>query len=293
MNKLTKFETVTALGYFDGLHNGHKAVLRQTLQIAKEKNLQGSVFTFTGGKINKDLLMTAEQKLSALKQFGFNVVFAPDFAEIKGLSPLQFVKEILTGVLHTRTAVCGTDFKFGHNRTADVNVLVKICRETGIEVKIAEPLYCKDGGVAKKISSTIIREKIKAGEISEARSMGFTPEYTLEVIKGRQLARKLNAPTINQQLSPELVVPKYGVYKSETLIDGTFRRSVTNIGVKPTLNEYSGVLSETHILELDEDLYGKVLRVRLLEFIRAEEKFADLDKLKRQINLDKQYAANN
>jgi riboflavin kinase/FMN adenylyltransferase len=284
MNEVNK--TAAALGFFDGLHNGHKAVLRQTLQIAGEYGLVPVIFTFVNGKICNNLLMTPRQKSEALTDFGFRTVFAPDFDEIKNLSPEEFVRDILKQQMQTGMAVCGQDFKFGYNRAANTEKLAGICAEYGIGTKVVEPIFCKRDGQVEKISSSAIREKIRNGEIAKAREMGFTPEYTLEVLHGRKIAGTLNAPTINQKIPAGLVIPKYGVYKSETLINGTFRRSVTNIGVKPTLNEKPELLAETHILGTDEDLYGKIIKVRLIEFIREERKFAGLHELKTQIAKD-------
>ena len=159
----------------------------------------------------------------------------------------------------------------------------KIGARYGIRVRIVEDV-CLDG---KLISSTHIRELIRNGEIEQAnRLLGYEWQFKLPVIHGNELGRKMCFPTINQILPETNVMPRFGVYKSYVLVRGRNYRGITNIGIRPTIKNSTGVICETHILNFDGDLYGENIAVSLCKFIRPERRFADIEELKAQIARD-------
>lgn len=280
-------ETAVALGFFDGLHLGHRAVIKAVIG---RENLVPTVFTFSNWAHlpkfkTQESIITDDVKLDKLREIGVEYVYAPDFESVKDYSDKDFVEKILAERLNAKLAVCGYDFRFGKNAEGDADRLCELCSKKGIDV-IVIPAQ-KFGETV--ISSTRIRELIKNGDISMAnRLLGYKMEYKLEVVHGAQRGRQMSFPTINQVIPSGNVLPKFGVYKSETVIDGKAYLSITNIGIKPTFGE-NKPLMETHIIGVNADLYGKILSVRLIDFVRGETKFSGMDELKKQIQTDLQY----
>lgn len=288
--------TAVALGFFDGLHLGHIEVIKCAMQKAIESGLDSVVFTFN----NKTLLpkfdhqkniISYEYKLELLEKIGVDYLFAPDFAAEKNLSPDEFVDKILVGKLNAECVACGYDFRFAKGGKATADDLTALCEKRGIKT-IVVPAVSLKGEV---ISSTSIRRHIMNGELEKANELlGYELTYTLEVVHGNNIGHGLGFPTINQYFPEGSVVPKNGVYKSWAQIDGKNYPSVTNIGVKPTIEEKEGekraVGMETHVIGYDGNLYGKHIRVGLRGFLRDERRFSGLDELKAQLETDKQAA---
>ena len=286
-------KTAIALGFFDGLHLGHIEVIRTAMSKAMEDELKSVVFTFN----NKTLLpkfdhqkniISYEYKLELLGKIGVDYLYAPDFAEMKNLSPGEFIDRILVEKLNAAYVACGYDFRFAKGGKATADDLRALCSQKGIETLIV-PAVSLNGEV---ISSTSIRSHIANGEIEKANELlGYELTYTLEVVHGNNIGHGLGFPTINQLFPKGSVIPKNGVYKTWTQIDGKNYPSVTNVGVKPTIEAKEGeerpVGMETHIIGYDGDLYGKNIRVGLRGFLRDERKFAGLDELKVQLEADK------
>lgn len=277
-------KTIAALGLFDGVHLGHRAVLDRTLRKAQEKGAQPAVFTFDTGSVTSkgDLraLITDGDKLRRFGQMGFEYVYSADFSGLKDMTAEQFADEILADKLGAVCAVCGRDFRFGKGGAADSCDLARICAERGIEVCTVEQL--KIGGEA--VSSTRIRGLVERGEIAKANELlGYRYGYTLAVEHGYQRGRTWDFPTINQTIPEGLVLPRFGVYCSKVLIDGKWYAGVTNIGVKPTVKVKTAPLAETFIIDYDGDLYDKTIEIRLYEFVRPERTFPSFDELKAEI----------
>lgn len=277
-------KTSVALGYFDGLHLGHIEVIKSVLN----RDEASCVLTFTQDTTlpkfsERENILTHEQKLELLNKIGVEYIYAVDFAQVRDLSPQQFVDEIIVKKLNASTAACGENFSFGKGGTATSWQLRDLCEKRGITLKIV-PTVLLDGIT---VSSTHIRELIKSGDVARANEfLGYELTYDLPVIYGNQLGRTIDSPTINQLIPDGNIVPKFGVYKSWTIINGKTIPSITDIGIKPTV-EYNGApLMETHIVGFDGDLYGQTVRVALREFIRGEMKFDGLDELKSQIQKD-------
>ena len=276
-------KNMVALGTFDGLHIGHKAVLNQIL------NKGGSPIALTfnlppKASECKNLLMTPEEKITAMQRLGIKVVVL-DFEKIKNLTATQFLTDIAKEY-NPSVIASGFNFRFGKNALGSTDDLQAFCNENGIEFCLAKAVLSGD----MPVSSTRIRQAVLNGEIALANQMlGRRFCYTAPVLHGDERGRVLGFPTINQ-LYPEIMVkPKYGVYASLTEIDGKIYKSVTDIGIRPTFKtDYT--ISETNIFDFDKSVYGKTAKVYLVDFIRAEQRFASVENLKNSIDNDKQKA---
>lgn len=280
--------SAVALGFFDGLHLGHIEVIKRALL---KDGLCSVVFTFNdktslpkfSGK-KGHCIITHEQKTEIFGGLGVERVYAPDFSDVKDYTAREFVERILRDELNASFVVCGYDFRFGKGGEGNPETLKQLCSEYGMECEVV-PAVAVDGVT---VSSTAIREMITKGDIETAnRFLGYELSYKLPVTQGSKIGRTIGFPTINQKIPDYMVKPKNGVYKSWTIVDGRTYRSITNIGVKPTVDYKGGAVMETHITGYDGNLYGQTVRVALREFIRDEKKFAGLEELKRQIEEDK------
>ena len=280
--------SAVALGFFDGLHLGHIEVIKRALL---KDGLCSVVFTFNdktslpkfSGK-KGHCIITHEQKTEIFRNLGVERVYAPDFGDVKDYTAREFVERILRDELNASVVVCGYDFRFGKGGEGNPDILRQLCAEYGMECEVV-PAVAVDGVT---VSSTVIREMIRNGDIEAAnRFLGYELSYNLPVIQGNRIGRTIGFPTINQAIPDYMVKPKNGVYKSWTIVGGRTYRSITNIGVKPTVGYTGESVMETHIIGFEGDLYGRTVRVALREFIRDEVRFRSLDELKRQIEADK------
>lgn len=270
-----------ALGCFDGLHLGHRRVIRA----ACAPGLTPSVLTFAdpleelGGKSGGQLV-TKRQKLHLLERMGVQQVYSLRFAAIRNMSPEQFVDEVLVRVCHAWKVCCGFNFTFGYKGAGTPETLQALCEERGIGCEIV-PAVEVDG---ETVSSTRIRALVQQGDVAAAeRLLGRPFGYDFEIVRGRQLGRTMGTPTINQVFTEGFVLPRFGVYASlVSLNDGDYY-GVTNVGVKPTVGA-DAPLSETWIPEYHgEELYGENIRVDLIDFIRPEKKFSGIEELQNNI----------
>ncbi len=275
-----------ALGMFDGVHLGHRRVISETLS---QKGLLSAALTFKTNeqkplkKQNQPYIMTFENRVNMLCSMGLDMLFALNFDEIKQLSAEEFVKDILSLTLNAKIVCCGEDFRFGKNASGDINTLKELCKPLGIEVRVVPKLM--DSNLP--ISSTRIRKYLKDGDIKAAnRLLGYCYYIKGEVIYGNRLGRTINCPTVNQKISPNICQLKFGVYASYAIINGKKYPAITNIGVKPTVNEGNKPLAETHIIGIDKDLYGDIIRIELFDFIREEKRFGSFEELAGQILSD-------
>ncbi len=270
------------LGSFDGIHKGHKKLMEKTVSLAKEKGIKSAVVTFmqTPQK-NKVFLM--EENLKRIEATGIDKVFIIKFNdEFKKLSPEDFVNNYLVGIFLAKYVVCGFNFRFGFNREGNTDTLLKLGKEH-FELIVVDKVTC-DG---ETVSSSYIKKLLASGNIERVNTLlGDCYEISDAVHKGKQLGRSIEIPTVNQTLSPSLCEIKKGVYSSVTEIDGKIYKSISYIGYAPTVNEVGDVILETHILDFKGDLYNKHIRVRLIGFIREEKKFASLEELKDEIELN-------
>ena len=272
--------TSLALGNFDGIHIGHLKVIEAANSLIKDKrDIRRAVFTFKENPHKSPAVVTREDKEKIMEEHGVELLFSVDFSQVKDVAAEVFFKEILLKKCNARAVCCGEDFKFGYRAAGDVELLKRLCSESGVVLKVVPEVNYKGA----RVSSTRIREAIRAGNMEEANHMLGRPfGFALEVIHGNHIGRGLGTPTINQALPEDFILPKFGVYASVVQMDGDMYYGVTNIGVKPTVGS-DKVLSETWIPEFSGDLYGKKVRVWIHHFIREERKFASLEEMKAEI----------
>ncbi len=278
-------KTAVALGYFDGLHLGHRGVIGAALA---QRDMKPAVFTFSCDTTlpkfqSPEDIISFENKRELMAKSGVEYIFAPDFARVCTLTAEDFVRKILRDTMNAGYACCGRNFRFGLGGHGTPERLGVIGGKCGVRVQIVEDV-CLDGEL---ISSTRIREFLRRGEIEKAnRLLGYEWQFTLPVERGNELGRKLGFPTINQTLPETNVTPRFGVYKSSVAFRGKTFRGITNIGIRPTIENSRGVICETHILDFEGDLYGENVTVALCGFIRPEQKFSGLEELKTRIAAD-------
>ena len=277
-----------ALVFFDGLHIGHAAVVSRTLSYQQE-GLCPCVFTFTmdGGhpaaKSTANALTTERQKEQLLESWGVRLVLCPDFSEFHAMEPESFVDEILVRRLNANAACCGEDFRFGKKAAGDVGQLAALCQARGIRLDVVPPVTFE----GERVSSTRIRHLLGEGRVADAnRMLGRAFGYDFTVVRGKQLGRKLDSPTINQRLPDGFVPLRHGVYASVSFAGGAWHPSVTNIGLRPTVEDTTAVNSETYICGFSGDLYGARVEVRLLAFLRPEQRFPSVEALRARIHAD-------
>lgn len=279
--------TAVALGYFDGIHLGHKEVLEKALSQAEEKNLVPVVMLFDihprrliSGKI-PPMLTSEEQKREVLTQMGFTVVDF-NFREAMNYSPDEFIEKIIIDKLNAKAVSCGFDYHYGKGGKGNSDTMRDALSERGIAFFSAQPVV-SDGDI---VSSSEIRRLISQGKIERANAMlGNWFSYDFKVEKGDGRGRVIGFPTINQFFPQDFIIPKYGVYMSVTKIDGKSYLSVTNIGTRPTVSD-APMRSETCILDYSGDLYGKKIQVQLVRYLREEKKFPDIEALTQAIGKD-------
>lgn len=259
--------TAIVLGTFDGLHEGHRAVIGMAkgyYTVAITFNVPPKFFL--GDEAG--LIMTAEDKAAGLKSLGVDEICALDFGEVSNISPEDFLKKI-TERFSPNLIACGFNYRFGKGAAGDTEMLAAFCREKGIELKIA-----KSVGDKEPISSSMIRALISGGDVAAANSRiygGFG--FTGTVLHGDARGTKLGFPTINQAFPESLTVPKFGVYESRVIIDGILYKSITNLGIRPTYKtDFIGC--ETFIKGFSGDVYGRKVTLKLIRFLREEKKFS-------------------
>lgn len=278
--------TAVALGYFDGVHRGHRKVLEGAVR-QRGSGLTPVCLTFaespkavlTGSF--SPALMTQDDKRRALEALGVAHVYFADFRAVMHLSARDFFRDILVGTLRAKALFCGFNYRFGKNAEGDAALLQTLCDGSGVSLAVAPPET--DNG--EVVCSTLIKQLITSGNIRRANALLCRRFGVCEpVCHGKRLGHTLGTPTINQPLTAGLVVPKFGVYASAvTLESGECHCGVTNIGVKPTVGN-SVPLWETWMPGYHGgELYGQTADVRLLDFIRGERRFDTLEALKAEI----------
>lgn len=287
-------QTIIALGFFDGIHKGHRELISRCISSANNLNLKSAVFTFqehpknvmTGSNVVKRLL-TPEDKVKVLSELNidylFNLPFEDGFHE---MFPEAFANNLLAEAFHAKGVFCGYNFKFGKDTLGNTSTLIDLGINNGFTVNIIEPIEFEFAPV----SSSRIRQLIASGSVDTAAEM-LNRRYVLygTVIEGNKLGRTLGFPTVNMKLDEQMVKPANGVYITETTIDDKTYHSVSNVGIKPTVGGKE-LLIETHLFDFNEDAYNKNISVEFIEMLRAEKKFESFDALKTQIAIDKNTA---
>ena len=282
--------TVLTLGVFDGLHIGHQLIMKTVVERAHAIGAVPTVITFDPHpravlhpESAPPLLQTFDQKVEGFGVLGVEqtivVRFTKEFSEI---SAREFLHDVVKERLHAQEVYLGKGFAFGHDREGNIDLLTSVGKELGFVAGEVPEVSLRN----RRVSSSKIRELLTRGQINLARRMLGRP-YGVEgrVEHGAERGHQLGFPTAN--LHPRnRVIPRKGVYVTGTLIEGQWRRSVTNVGVRPTFGAASEPSVETFVMDWSGDLYGDVVRVRFLHRLRDEQKFSSLDELTRQINRD-------
>lgn len=281
--------TAVAIGKFDGLHLGHRELLKQILQMKKE-GLLSTIFTFDPPpevlfrkRIAKEIT-TKEEKRIIFENMGVDILIEYPLNEISAaIEPEDFVKDVLKEKMNMSYLAAGYDLSFGHKGAGNAGLLRKLAPELDFELEIIEKV-CEAG---REISSTFIREEVEKGNMSHVAKLLGEPYIVIgQVVHGAKLGRRIGMPTINLLPEKEKMLPPKGVYYSRTQIGEKEYKSITNIGEKPTVSNEKQIGVETYLYEFDKDVYGKNAIVKLLEFKRPEQKFADLEELKAQMLKD-------
>ena len=285
-------ERVIALGFFDGVHRGHGALLRRAAEEARRRGCTPAVFTFdrppkeviTG--IPCPLINSPEDRSDLVKRlYGIDEMLMVPFDDEMRTTPWdRFVTDILVGRYGAVHLVAGRDHHFGYKNQGSPELLREKCAELGLGCDII-PAVTLDGVT---VSSTHIRKLLEEGGVETARAfLGHPHVLTQTVGHGRRLGRTIGVPTANLVAPPHVLLPKRGVYAAKvTLPDGRAFGGVTNVGIRPTVNHGQDVTVEPWILDFDGDLYGQKLRVEFFRRLRDERKFESLEALKTQIQCD-------
>lgn len=276
---------IYALGFFDGVHLGHQALIREAVRMASEMDAQPAAITFDRhpqSLFNPNppaLLNTNTDRDALLRRFGIRHIHRlPVTQEIMSTSWQNFLALLL--VDGTAGFVCGDDFRFGHKGEGNAETLSWFCAQRSIPCVIV-PEQTMDG---VRISSTHIRALIEAGEVEAAgRFLGHAHVLSGEVVSGRKLGRTIGIPTANLHLPDDVVCPGFGVYACKAMVEGNIYPAVTNVGVRPTVSG-EGVTVEPWILDYSGDLYGREITLEFHHFLRPEQKFDSLEQLQTEIH---------
>ncbi len=288
--------TVLTLGVFDGLHLGHQRIMQTVVERANAIGAHATAITFDPHpravlypESAPPLLQTLDQRLANLDVLGIDQAIVVPFTREFAAQPAEdFLSDIIHDRLHAKEVYLGKGFEFGKDRGGNIALLRQMSEKLGFIADEVPEVQLR----GLRISSSHIRELLAAGRVNLARRMLGRP-YGVEgvIIRGNRRGHTIGFPTAN--LKPHnRVIPRYGVYATATLIDGAWRKSITNIGVRPTFENDSEPSIETYVFDYDGDLYGDVLRVRFLHRIRDERKFNGIDELKEQIEKDTRRARN-
>ena len=285
-------EKVIALGFFDGVHLGHAALLRRTVEAAAQRGVTPAVFTFDRPRqevvtgIPCPLINSAEDRRELVRRlYGIQEVIMVPFDREMMTTPWdKFVTDILVGRYHAVHLVAGHDHHFGHKNQGSPELLLEKCAELGLGCDIIPKVEV--GGIT--VSSTYIRRLVELGQISRAnRFLGHPHTLTGSVRHGRGIGSSRLYPTANLIIPPHVLVPSHGVYVTRaTLPEGASYAAVTNVGTRPTVNNGTDITVEACLLDFEGDLYGKTLRLEFFEHLRDEVRFDSLDALKAQIAAD-------
>lgn len=285
-------QKVMALGFFDGIHVGHAALINMIKQRAKETGAEPAVLTFDVHPDNLvfhktvPLINSAEDREHILKRyFGIDDVVVIHFSQrVMHMDWKEFIDELIDE-MNLRWIVVGHDFCFGYKGLGTAAKLKDYCEEHGIGCDII-PAVCRDGVI---VSSTLIRQLIESGDMEMANAYLGHPHTLTDVVRsGYHLGTQMGTPTINMGFPQGVIIPRHGVYAAKAYIDGQEYMSVTNVGIRPTVSDSGNVNVESFLLDFQGNLYGHQARIDFYKFLRPERKFDDVEALAAQIKHDAQ-----
>ena len=276
---------IFALGFFDGVHRGHQALLAECVRMAKAMDVETAAITFEAHPQSlfrtdtPPLLTTCEDRIRLLRRYGIESVWAyPVNEAVMGMHWEVFLTELYRRY-GARGFVCGHDFRFGSRGEGDAEKLRQFCRERHLDCVIIPEQTLDE----VRISSTYIRRQIEEGDMATAvRFLGHGHMLTGTVVTGRKLGHRLGFPTANIELPEGVIIPRHGVYACRAYVEGREFCAVTNIGCRPTVNGHQ-TRAESWLLDFDGDLYGRQLTLAFHTFLRPERRFSSLEELRREI----------
>lgn len=291
--RVVQKQTYVALGSFDGIHKGHLALINKSIELAKKNDSLSMVYTFKNHPrtlINKGgapkFIINLEEKTEMLQYLGVDLsVFVEFTKKFMSLEPEEFINNLIKEY-NVKGIVVGFNYRFGYKNKGDVNFLKELVLSKGVELYIIDPFTYKDDVV----SSTRIRNAVLEGRMYEAYNMlGRYFSLKGEVVGGKRIGRTIDFPTANIDINKKIVLPKIGVYYTNVELNGEVYKGITSVGNNPTVNG-KNITVETHILDFDEDIYGKEIKLYFISKIRDEKKFNSLEELKLQLINDKNFA---
>ncbi|MDU1905671.1 MAG: riboflavin biosynthesis protein RibF [Dysgonomonas sp.] len=287
---------VATIGFFDGVHTGHQFLIKQLKEIATERDLPSAVITFPvhprrvlSTEYQPALLCGYEEKIKRLSETGIDYCVVLDFSkEMSMLSAKEFIQDILKKRIGVDTLLIGYDHRFGHNREDGFEQYVEYGQEVGMEV-----IQAKELNSSLHVSSTRIRRLLGEGDIQKANQLlGYNYTISGKIVEGFKVGRTIGFPTANIEIWEDFkVVPAFGVYAVYVHIENQIYGGMLYIGKRPTLHNGDNISLEVNIFNFDEDLYGSSLTCEFIEFVRPDEKFKDLETLKKNIQRDKENVA--
>jgi riboflavin kinase/FMN adenylyltransferase len=291
---------VATIGVYDGVHVGHRVVIRAAQDRARELGLRCAVVTFEPHPARilrpesaPPLLTLLDHKLELLAEIGVDLTMVVPFDEVRAAeTPAEFVEEILVDRLGVRAVVVGQDFHFGKDRAGNLEVLSALGDQYGFEV-VGLPLLARPDGTVESVSSTAIRRALAGGDVTTAtRLLGRAHEVRGIVTRGDERGRAIGFPTANVEVPNEQALPADGVYAGWYLRpDGVRRPAAINLGRRPTFYEHADhSLLEAHLIDFDGDLHGEPARIQFVSFLRSEIRFAGIDALRQQLTRDVEVA---
>lgn len=282
-----------ALGFFDGVHLGHKAVIENAVNFARIRGEKSAVITFKDHPcryfydLKPEYILTRNERRQRIETLGVDVMFELNFSSLATLSAEEYLKDILVKNFSPIAISTGFNHNFGKLKQGNTEFLQMHSRKLGYKYFLTPPQKFGD----EIVSSTAIRSALIEGDIEKANSMlGDNFGVSGVVVKGKQLGRNLGFPTANITYPNELIRLPLGVYATKVMFDGKIYFGITNFGKSPTVSDCDTACIETNILNFDEDIYGQNLRVEFLHYLRAEKKFNTLEELKSQIKKDLELA---
>lgn len=285
----TSSRAALTVGNFDGLHLGHQKILLSVMERARANSQRAGVITFDPHPLRllrpdqaPRMIQTLAQRLAGFEEIGLDAALVLRFDRALSLvSPEDFIHRILIDCLHVGTMLVGANFRFGHLGAGDVHLLGEFGKRNGFDVQIVSPVEIH----GQVVSSTAIRNAIEAGDVAEAATLLGRPfSLTGEIRTGAGRGRTILFPTLNLLPEQELL-PKFGVYATESILDGKTYSSVTNVGTRPTFDG-QGVTVESHLFGFTEQVTGGPMKLRFHARLRDEQKFSGPDQLRAQIALD-------
>lgn len=278
--------TAVAFGRFDGVHRGHEALLKELVRVARDAGIPSVVACLIPGLNGgpRKRLNTIAECHAMIDRLGVDfVLMLPYNAKFAELDPVRFYEMVLRDQLGAQIIVAGDNVVFGRQRAGNEPLLKQLAERDAIDL-ITVPAVRRDD---RPITSERIMAALRAGEIDDANAMlGHTHFYRGEIVLGNQLGRTVGMPTANMAVAPFLQLPQYGVYGTLIRVDGLWHKGLTNIGTRPSVDNYDYVTIETYILDFDEDLYGKSVELELHAFIRGIQKFDGIEAVKAQVGRD-------